>query len=82
MLSKHAHLSSRSPMPFKLLTLIRFPASRSAFENNPVGPPMLRSSPVASFIKAPDARGASISITFLLWGGRAARRAAETPVEV
>ena len=40
---------------------------------------MLKSSPVSSFINAPDARGASINITDLLWGERAACRAADTP---
>eukprot|EP00956_Cyclotella_meneghiniana_P034079 scaffold101412_cov24-Cyclotella_meneghiniana.AAC.3 len=39
----------------------------------------LRSSPVASFINAPDARGASISTTFFPNGDRAACNAADTP---
>ena len=72
-------LSSRNPIPFNELTLILFPVSRNALLNNPVGPPILKSSPVASFINAPEARGASINITFLLWGDRAASKAAETP---
>mmetsp|Transcript_46899 Transcript_46899/g.99632 ORF Transcript_46899/g.99632 Transcript_46899/m.99632 type:complete len:265 (-) Transcript_46899:81-875(-) len=59
-------LSSLSPMPFRLPTEILLPASLNALLYSPVGPPMLRSSPVFSFINAPLARGASMSMTLLL----------------
>jgi len=72
-------LSSLNPIPFKLVTLILLLVSLNALLNNPVGPPKLKSSPVASFINAPLARGASMSMTLRLCGARAARRAALTP---
>jgi hypothetical protein len=58
--------------------LILFTLARSALLKSPVGPPRLRSSPVFSFMSAPDARGESTSMTFAPWD-EDANSAEDTP---
>lgn len=74
------NLSSLNPIPLREATLILLTLALRALLNSPVGPPRLRSSPVASFIRAPEARGASISTTLVPPPPLdAARSAADTP---